>query len=70
MLEEIRGKLGIKEEQFIVDMEKYGNTVSSTIPIAFKNLLKKNIVKSGDLIVFCGFGVGLSWGTVLYKHYK
>lgn len=69
MLEEIRNKIGIKEEQFVIDMEDYGNTVSSTIPIAYKNLVNRNKIKKGDLIIFCGFGVGLSWGTVLYKYY-
>lgn len=69
MLQEIREKLNIKEEQFVIDIENYGNTVSSTIPIAYKNLLTKGFIKKGDYIIFCGFGVGLSWGTVLYKYY-
>jgi 3-oxoacyl-[acyl-carrier-protein] synthase III len=52
----------------IIDLEDYGNTVSSTIPIAYKNILKKGILKEDDLIIFCGFGVGLSWGTILYRY--
>ncbi|HWQ82604.1 MAG TPA: ketoacyl-ACP synthase III [Ignavibacteria bacterium] len=69
MLQEIRDKMGVTESQFVIDMEKYGNTVSSTIPIAYKNLLDKGALTKGDYLVFCGFGVGLSWGTVLYKYF-
>jgi len=67
MLGEIKKKLQLTDNQMIIDMENYGNTVSSTIPIALKNLMDKNELKKGDLLVFSGFGVGLSWGTVLYK---
>lgn len=67
MLTEIQKRLNISNEQMVIDLEDYGNTVSSTIPIAYKNILNKNILKKGDLVIFCGFGVGLSWGTILYR---
>jgi 3-oxoacyl-[acyl-carrier-protein] synthase III len=67
MLGEIRKKLNLTKEQLVIDMELYGNTVSSSIPIALKNLISKSLLKSGDIIVLSGFGVGLSWGTILYK---
>ncbi len=67
MLREIQKKLNIEDSQMVIDMEDYGNTVSSTIPIAFKNLCSRNKLSNGDLIIFSGFGVGLSWGTILYR---
>jgi 3-oxoacyl-[acyl-carrier-protein] synthase-3 len=67
MLSEIQKRLEISDSQTIIDIEKYGNTVSSTIPIAYKNLLNKEVLRNDDLIIFCGFGVGLSWGTILYR---
>ena len=67
MLEEIQKFLKVKDEQMIIDLENYGNTVSSTIPIAYKNLLERATLTKGDLLIFCGFGVGLSYGTLLYK---
>jgi 3-oxoacyl-[acyl-carrier-protein] synthase-3 len=67
MLGEIQKTLNIPDEKMVIDMAEYGNTVSSTIPIAYKNLLTNNKIKKDDFIIFCGFGVGLSWGTILYK---
>jgi 3-oxoacyl-[acyl-carrier-protein] synthase-3 len=68
ILTEIQKRLEISDVQTIIDIEDYGNTVSSSIPIAYKNILKKGVLKNDDLLIFCGFGVGLSWGTILYRY--
>lgn len=44
-----------------------GNTVSASIPIATRDALDAGVVRPGDTIVFSGFGVGLSWGSLLYR---
>lgn len=68
MLDNLRRKMNLPLEKFIYQIEDYGNTVSSTIPIALKASLDKDIFKSGDKILLCGFGVGYSWGsTILSK---
>jgi len=59
--------LAIPKNKVIFDLE-HGNTVSASIPIAFKKSQISNIIKKNDLILFCGFGVGLSWSTSLYKY--
>ena len=68
MLAEMQKRIGITDGQMVIDMEMTGNTVSSSIPIVYKNLLSSERLKRGDLIIMCGFGVGLSWGTLLYRH--
>ena len=60
ILESLKEKLNLKSK-FIIDL-KYGNTTSSTIPIALKRSMKNGSLKKGDLILICGFGVGLAWG--------
>ncbi|MFW9989566.1 MAG: 3-oxoacyl-[acyl-carrier-protein] synthase III C-terminal domain-containing protein, partial [Candidatus Odinarchaeota archaeon] len=65
---EIQKELQISDEKMIIDVAEYGNTVSSTIPITYKNLLDNKKINKNDLIIFCGFGVGLSWGTMLYRY--
>jgi 3-oxoacyl-[acyl-carrier-protein] synthase-3 len=67
MLNELKRRMKLTDEQVVIDFKFCGNTVASSIPIAFKNLVDKNRVTSGDLLVFCGFGGGLSWGSILYR---
>ncbi|WP_196594231.1 3-oxoacyl-[acyl-carrier-protein] synthase III C-terminal domain-containing protein [Pectinatus sottacetonis] len=44
-----------------------GNTVSSTVPIALKDAIDENCIRSGSNVFIAGFGVGLSWaGTELF----
>ena len=59
--------LDIPEEKFYINLEKYGNTVSSTIPIALKDALETGKVKRGQKIMLIGFGVGLSWGATIIE---
>lgn len=65
MLEYLRKKIKIPKEKFYNNMLFTGNTVSSTIPIALKDCIDNKIVKEGDKILLCGFGVGYSWGATM-----
>jgi beta-ketoacyl-acyl-carrier-protein synthase III len=65
MLNFLRKKLKIEEEQFHYYMSEVGNTVSSTIPIVLYEKLKENKLK-GNLLL-AGFGVGYSWGGCILK---
>ena len=66
MLVKLRELLAIPEEKFVFNIEKYGNTVSSTIPIALYDSMQSGRLAKGDSVLVMGFGVGLSWGgTVL-----
>lgn len=59
--------LNIDASKVFTNLEKVGNTVSASIPIALKDALILGEVKSGDIVLLSGFGVGLSWGSVLIK---
>ncbi len=66
MLNHLRDKLNIPREKFCIDLKDYGNTVSSTIPIALSNLISNKVVSSsGARVILVGFGVGYSWSSVL-----
>lgn len=67
MLDRLRVKMKIPAEKFFNDMSQTGNTVSSTIPIAFENARKQNLIKTGDTVVLIGFGVGLSWAATIVE---
>jgi 3-oxoacyl-[acyl-carrier-protein] synthase-3 len=62
MNEMIRKKLKIETEKVPYSLEKYGNTSSASIPITMITELKYNS-KCRANYLFCGFGVGLSWGS-------
>lgn len=65
MINYIRKLMCIDKEKFFVYMDKVGNTVSSTIPIALAEAIKQD--KLHGNVLLAGFGVGLSWGsTVIY----
>jgi beta-ketoacyl-acyl-carrier-protein synthase III len=65
MLNFLRKKLKIEEEQFHYYMSEVGNTVSATIPIVLCEKLKENKLK-GNLLL-AAFGVGYSWGGCILK---
>jgi 3-oxoacyl-[acyl-carrier-protein] synthase-3 len=60
-------KLNIPEERLIVNLDKYGNTSAASIPIALNEAVLKGRVKPGELMVMCGFGAGLAWGTAILR---
>ena len=65
MLNYLRKLIDIEPEKFYIYLDKVGNTVSSTIPIALYEAQKENKLKGN--ILLAGFGVGYSWGGVILK---
>lgn len=65
--EAIRERLKIPAEKVYNNIQQYGNTTGATIPIALDELMEKDMLKSGDNILFIGLGAGLTWGGVVYK---
>ena len=65
MINYLRKLLDIDKDKFYIFMEKVGNTVSSTIPIALCEARKED--KLHGNVLLAGFGVGLSWGGVMLK---
>lgn len=70
VLDHIYKSLNIKKNKVFENYNKFGNTVSSSIPLALKEASKKKLLKENDNIILSGFGVGLSWGSVLIKWTK
>lgn len=65
MINYLRKLLDIDKDKFYIFMEKVGNTVSSTIPIALCEARKEDRLHGN--ILLAGFGVGLSWGGVMLR---
>jgi 3-oxoacyl-[acyl-carrier-protein] synthase-3 len=56
--------LKLPMDRFIVNLERYGNTSTASIPIAMVEALEKGQIKPGEKIVMVGFGAGLTWGAL------
>ena len=67
VLENLIRKLKIDKKKVFVNIVNIGNTVSSTIPIAFKQLIMKKKLKKNSLVLIAGFGVGYSMGATIIK---
>ncbi len=67
ILETIAKKLDVDFNRFYVNIDRFANTSSATIPIALNEMSDKGLIKSGDLLVLCGFGGGLTWGSMLVR---
>lgn len=65
ILSYLRKQLDIPKDKFYIHLNNYGNTVSSTIPIALKHAFDSNKLKGN--ILLAGFGVGYSWGGCILK---
>ena len=61
-------QLKIDKDKAFMNIANIGNTVSSSIPIALKDAVDQVKVQRGDKIVLAGFGVGLSYGTILMEY--
>ena len=65
MINYLRKLMCIDKEKFFVYMDKVGNTVSSTIPIALTEAIKQDRLHGNVLLA--GFGVGFSWGATIIR---
>ncbi len=48
-------------------LEHTGNTVSASIPSTLRAALDDDLIRPGQLLLLCGFGAGLSWGSALVR---
>ena len=60
-------RLKVDEDKFIMNMNEYGNTSAASIPLALDELKKSGRIQEGQLLLICGFGGGLTWGSVLFR---
>lgn len=63
IMDSVAKKLGLSSERFFKNLNKYGNTSSASIPLALYDV--QDQLNPGDKIILCGFGGGLTWGSML-----
>lgn len=65
IIEAAMRNLEIPMERCVVNLERYGNTSTASIPIATCEAVQSGRLKAGDKVVFVGFGAGLTWGSAV-----
>ena len=50
-----------------MNLDRYGNTSSASIPILLDELNRNHLLERGDKIILSGFGGGLTWGAMLIE---
>lgn len=58
-------RLGIGPEKMFKNLDRYANTSAASIPIALDEMRETGVLASGQRVILCGFGGGLTWGGVL-----
>lgn len=58
-------RMGLDESKVLVNIEKYGNTTSATLPLLLSDF--EHQLKKGDNIIFAAFGGGFTWGSIYLK---
>ena len=67
IIDHAAGKLGIPEEKVIVNVDRYGNTSSGSIPLALAEAEADGRLREGELVLMTGMGAGLTWGSALIE---
>jgi len=67
IIEAAAKKLGINEDKFYINLDRYGNTSGASIGIALDEVVEKNLIQPGDKILLIGFGGGLTYGGLIIE---
>jgi 3-oxoacyl-[acyl-carrier-protein] synthase-3 len=60
-------KLGIPSERVVINVDRYGNTSSGSIPLALADAQSDGRLQPGSLVLMTGMGAGLTWGSALMR---
>jgi len=67
IIEAVSKRTRIPLDKFYINLEKYGNTSSASIPIALDEARREGRIQAGTLLLHCGLGAGLTWGAVVVR---
>ena len=65
IIDAIARRMGVGKDKVMINIQKYGNTTSATIPLCLYDYEKQ--LKKGDNIILVAFGAGFTWGSVYLK---
>ncbi|GAB6933527.1 beta-ketoacyl-ACP synthase III [Calditerricola satsumensis] len=60
-------RLGLAEDKVVINLDRYGNMSSASVPVALDEAVRAGRIHAGDLLVLVGFGGGLTWGAAVLR---
>ncbi len=67
IIEAVSKRVGIPLDRFVLNIARYGNTSSASIPIAFDEAVREGTIRPGDLVLMCALGAGFAYGAALVR---
>jgi 3-oxoacyl-[acyl-carrier-protein] synthase-3 len=67
IINQVALRLDVPLERFVLNIERYGNTSSASIPLALDEAVRDGRIKQGDTVLMCALGAGISWGSALVR---
>ena len=67
IIEAVAKQAGLPLDKFYLNIERYGNTSSASIPIAIDEATEAGTIKQGDLLLMAALGAGFSWGSAVVR---
>lgn len=67
ILEATAKRIGLKDEQVFINVDRYGNTSGATIPLAMDEANRAGRIKDGDILLLDAFGGGFTWAAALLR---
>jgi 3-oxoacyl-[acyl-carrier-protein] synthase-3 len=67
IIDAIVKRLGLSRDKVLVNLDRYGNTSSASIPITLDEAVRDGRIRDGSTILSCGMGAGLVWGAALFR---
>jgi 3-oxoacyl-[acyl-carrier-protein] synthase-3 len=67
IIEGISDRVGIPLNQFVINIDKYGNTSSASALVTFDEAARDGRMKPGSLVLMLAIGAGMTWGAALYR---
>jgi 3-oxoacyl-[acyl-carrier-protein] synthase-3 len=67
IINQVALRLDVPLDRFVLNIERYGNTSSASIPLALDEAVRDGRIKQGDTVLMCALGAGISWGSALVR---
>jgi 3-oxoacyl-[acyl-carrier-protein] synthase-3 len=60
-------KLKVPREKTVINIDRYGNTSSASVPVTLDEAVREGRIKEGDLVAMMAIGAGMSWGSAIIR---